>query len=140
MNNSIFDKTKYFIIDMDGTFYLGDNLLEGSLDFLEKLDATGRKSLFVTNNSSKSADVYVKKLEKKWSGFYIRFDYGNGKCQYFPAMPVQMEGSCGWTGFKFRVKTPEDFNKNKKAYISFILRKASGTAWVDHVSVREVTK
>ena len=82
----------------------------------------------------------VKKLEKKWSGFYIRFDYGNGKCQYFPPMPVQMDGSCNWTGFKFRVKTPEDFNKNKKAYISFILRKASGTAWVDHVSVREVTK
>ncbi len=82
----------------------------------------------------------VKKLEKKWSGFYIRFDYGNGKCQYFPPMPVQMDGSCNWTGFKFQVKTPEDFNKNKKAYISFILRKASGTAWVDHVSVREVTK
>ena len=55
---------KCFMLDMDGTFYLGDNLLEGSLDFLEKLDATGRKSLFVTNNSSKSADVYVKKLEK----------------------------------------------------------------------------
>ena len=55
---------KCFMLDMDGTFYLGDKLLEGSLDFLEKLDATGRKSLFVTNNSSKSADVYVKKLEK----------------------------------------------------------------------------
>ena len=55
---------KCFMLDMDGTFYLGDHLLEGSLDFLEKLDATGRKSLFVTNNSSKSADVYVKKLEK----------------------------------------------------------------------------
>ena len=51
---------KCFMLDMDGTFYLGDNLLEGSLDFLEKLDATGRKSLFVTNSSSKSADVYVK--------------------------------------------------------------------------------
>ena len=55
---------KCFMLDMDGTFYLGDNLLEGSLDFLEKLAATGRKSLFVTNNSSKSADVYKKKLEK----------------------------------------------------------------------------
>ena len=55
---------KCFMLDMDGTFYLGDKLLDGSLDFLEKLAATGRKSLFVTNNSSKSADVYVKKLEK----------------------------------------------------------------------------
>ena len=55
---------KCFMLDMDGTFYLGDKLLDGSLDFLEKLASTGRKSLFVTNNSSKSADVYVKKLEK----------------------------------------------------------------------------
>lgn len=55
---------KCFMLDMDGTFYLGDRLLEGSLDFLEKLEATGRKSLFVTNNSSKSAAVYEKKLER----------------------------------------------------------------------------
>jgi hypothetical protein len=82
----------------------------------------------------------VKKLDKEWSGFYVRFDYGNGKCQYFPAMPVQMEGSCGWTGFKFRAKTPEDCGRKSKPYINFILRKASGTAWVDHVSVREVTR
>lgn len=52
------------MLDMDGTFYLGDKLLDGSLDFLEKLNATGRKSLFVTNNSSKSASVYQRKLER----------------------------------------------------------------------------
>lgn len=55
---------KCFMLDMDGTFYLGNRLLDGSLDFLEKLNATGRKSLFVTNNSSKSASVYQKKLER----------------------------------------------------------------------------
>lgn len=55
---------KCFMLDMDGTFYLGDKLLDGSLDFLEKLNATGRKSLFVTNNSSKSASVYQRKLER----------------------------------------------------------------------------
>ena len=84
----------------------------------------------------------VKKLEARWSGFYIRFDLGGAKtvAQYFPAPPVQMDGSCNWTGFKFRVKTPSDFNKNKKAYISFVLRKASGVAWVDHVSITEVTQ
>ncbi|MBR7138224.1 MAG: DUF4838 domain-containing protein [Lentisphaeria bacterium] len=82
----------------------------------------------------------VKKLDKEWSGFYVRFDYGNGKCRYFPAMPVQMEGSCSWTGFQFRSKTPEDCGRKSKPYINFILRKASGTAWVDHVSVREVTR
>ena len=28
-------KTKQFLLDMDGTFYLGDTLLPGALDFWE---------------------------------------------------------------------------------------------------------
>lgn len=55
---------KCFMLDMDGTFYLGDRLLEGSLDFLDTVERTGRRVLFVTNNSSKSSDVYVKKLAR----------------------------------------------------------------------------
>ncbi len=81
----------------------------------------------------------VKKKEAKWSGFYIRFDYSNGSCTYFPAAPVQMDGTCPWTGFSFQVHTPKDFNANQKAYINFILRKAEGTAWIDHVSMVEIT-
>ena len=53
-----------FMLDMDGTFYLGDRLLDGSLAFLEKLAETGRTALFVTNNSSKSAAQYREKLER----------------------------------------------------------------------------
>lgn len=55
---------KCFLLDMDGTFYLGDKLIEGSLDFLNALKRTGRTARFLTNNSSKSASVYAKKLEK----------------------------------------------------------------------------
>ena len=80
----------------------------------------------------------VKKLEGKWSGFYIRFDYSNGSCMYFPAAPVQMDGTCPWTGFSFKVHTPKDFNANQKAYINFVLRKATGTVWIDHVSLVEI--
>ena len=53
---------KQFILDMDGTFYLGDRLLEGSLRFLEKVRATGRRYLFFTNNSSSTGEYYRKKL------------------------------------------------------------------------------
>jgi HAD superfamily hydrolase (TIGR01457 family) len=53
-----------FLLDMDGTVYLGDRMLDGSLDFLEKLRQTGRSALFLTNNSSKSAKVYVQKLKR----------------------------------------------------------------------------
>lgn len=51
-----------FLLDMDGTFYLGDHLIEGSLDFLDALERTGRDAWFLTNNSSKSAQAYVRKL------------------------------------------------------------------------------
>lgn len=53
-----------FLLDMDGTFYLGDRLIEGSLDFLEALRRTGRDAWFLTNNSSKSAAAYVDKLTR----------------------------------------------------------------------------
>jgi HAD superfamily hydrolase (TIGR01457 family) len=54
--------TRVFMLDMDGTFYLGDNLLPGSLDFLSAIEETGRSVLFLTNNSSKSAALYEEKL------------------------------------------------------------------------------
>lgn len=53
---------KCFLLDMDGTFYLGNNLIEGSLDFIEKVRTTGRDFLFLTNNSSHNANFYVKRL------------------------------------------------------------------------------
>jgi HAD superfamily hydrolase (TIGR01450 family) len=53
---------KGFLLDMDGTFYLGGRILPGSLAFLEKLRQTGRKALFLTNNSSRSSAAYVEKL------------------------------------------------------------------------------
>ncbi|WIV12540.1 HAD-IIA family hydrolase [Proteiniborus sp. MB09-C3] len=54
---------KCFILDMDGTIYLGDKLLKGSKEFLELLNEQNKRYLFVTNNSSKSARDYVKKLK-----------------------------------------------------------------------------
>ncbi len=51
-----------FVLDMDGTFYLGSKLLPGSLEFFETVKASGRKVLFLTNNSSHDADYYLEKL------------------------------------------------------------------------------
>jgi 4-nitrophenyl phosphatase len=58
----ILKEKKLFVLDMDGTFYLENRLIEGSLDFLEKLRKTGRRYLFFTNNSSKNASYYRQKL------------------------------------------------------------------------------
>ena len=53
-----------FLLDMDGTFYLGDQLIDGSLDFIKAVVDSGRDYLFLTNNSSHNAAHYVKKLAK----------------------------------------------------------------------------
>lgn len=55
---------KLFLLDMDGTFYLGNRLIEGSLDFIQRVQETGRDFLFLTNNSSHNAAFYVEKLKK----------------------------------------------------------------------------
>lgn len=55
---------KLFLLDMDGTIYLDNDLFDGTLEFLSEVKSKGGKYLFVTNNSSKSVDAYVKKLER----------------------------------------------------------------------------
>lgn len=55
---------KFFLLDMDGTIYLDNDLFDGTLDFLSAVKSSGGKYLFVTNNSSKSTEAYVEKLAK----------------------------------------------------------------------------
>ena len=53
---------KLFLLDMDGTIYLDNNLFDGTIEFLNMVKQNGGRYVFVTNNSSKSTDAYVKKL------------------------------------------------------------------------------
>lgn len=53
-----------FLLDMDGTIYLGNKLIDGAKDFLDKIKFSGKKYIFLTNNASKDKLEYVKKLEK----------------------------------------------------------------------------
>ena len=56
---------KLFVLDMDGTVYLGDQLIEGSLDFIRQVEASDDMDfVFFTNNASKVPSVYVEKLHK----------------------------------------------------------------------------
>jgi len=55
---------KLFLLDMDGTIYLDDELFDGTLDFLEYIKSIGGRYIFLTNNSSKSVDKYIEKLAK----------------------------------------------------------------------------
>ena len=63
-NRDILKEIRLFVLDMDGTFYLGDRRLDGALEFIHAVEAAGKKFLFFTNNSSKSPENYIHKLEK----------------------------------------------------------------------------
>lgn len=53
-----------FALDMDGTIYLGEQWIEGALDFLCEVERVGKTYYFLTNNSSKSPKIYVEKLKQ----------------------------------------------------------------------------
>ena len=55
---------KLFLLDMDGTIYLDDELFDGTIDFLDKVKKKQGRYLFLTNNSSKSVKTYVEKLAR----------------------------------------------------------------------------
>lgn len=55
-------KIKYFLLDMDGTLYLENTLIDGTWDFLELLKQQGKRPVYVTNNSSLGAKEYIAKL------------------------------------------------------------------------------
>ncbi|MFW6029287.1 MAG: HAD-IIA family hydrolase [Halanaerobiales bacterium] len=51
-----------FLLDMDGTIYLSNELIDGANDFVDLLKASDKDFYFFTNNSSKSSLDYVSKL------------------------------------------------------------------------------
>lgn len=57
-------EVRCFLLDMDGTFYLGEHLIEGALKFIEVLNEQGCEFLFLTNNSSKDSGQYAEKITR----------------------------------------------------------------------------
>lgn len=53
-----------FLFDLDGTVYLGDEPIGNAVETLKKLTELGKRVYFLTNNSSRDKDEYVKKLGK----------------------------------------------------------------------------
>lgn len=56
--------TKLFLLDMDGTLYLGDEVFDGAVDFIDTIDKSGRKYIYLTNNSSRAGVDYITRLRK----------------------------------------------------------------------------
>ena len=55
---------RLFLLDMDGTIYLGESLFPFTKGFLRRVEETGRDFCFFTNNSSKNREAYLEKLAR----------------------------------------------------------------------------
>ena len=53
---------KLVLLDLDGTIHLGGELIDGALEFLQRCNQRNIKTIFLSNNSSKSVDQYVTSL------------------------------------------------------------------------------
>lgn len=58
------DEIELFVLDMDGTIYLGDNVIDGAREFCKRIIDSGRKMIYFTNNASKAPEDYVNKLNR----------------------------------------------------------------------------
>lgn len=53
-----------YLFDLDGTIYLGDQLLPGAERLLSHLRERGSRTIFLSNNPTRDPDMYVEKLRK----------------------------------------------------------------------------
>lgn len=86
-------KTELFLLDMDGTLYLGDEVFEGAVDFVRHISETGKRYIYLTNNSSRAGEDYVNRLRRLGfpcerenvftsgmaTGLYLRENYPGAK-------------------------------------------------------------
>ena len=64
VDHNLLQCKKLFLFDLDGTLYLGDQLFTGVRELLTCVRARGGQYRFLTNNSSRSVEAYVKKLTR----------------------------------------------------------------------------
>ena len=60
--NHALKQKKLFLFDIDGTIAVGDTLYDGSAELLQYIESIGGKAYYITNNSTKSGQDYVKKF------------------------------------------------------------------------------
>ena len=53
-----------YVFDLDGTIYLGDELLPGAERLVLKLRELGKRVVFLSNNPTKDPEMYAEKLGK----------------------------------------------------------------------------
>jgi len=119
MDNEPLLNVDCFLLDMDGTFNLGEDLIDGSLYFIETLRELGKDFLFLTNNSSKHRRLYAQKIARlglpipeekvftagEATALYLQRSYPDSKV-YVVGTPSLEEEFSGH-GFRLTEKNPD---------------------------------
>lgn len=61
-NAACLREKKLFLFDMDGTIYEEDRLFDGTTALLDAIERQGGRYVFITNNSSRSLEDYIRKV------------------------------------------------------------------------------
>lgn len=64
MNLDRLRSCELYLLDMDGTLYLGDDVFDGAVDFVNTISHTGRRYIYLTNNSSRAGVDYLTRLRR----------------------------------------------------------------------------
>ncbi|KAI1303629.1 Glycerol-3-phosphate phosphatase [Halotydeus destructor] len=62
--NSVLDNVDHVLFDCDGVLYLSDSVIDGTPEVVKRLRSMGKKIVFATNNSSKSRQSVLSKLNR----------------------------------------------------------------------------
>jgi len=57
-------KKRLFLLDLDGTLYFDENLIDGTAELLRCVRERGGRCMYLTNNSSKGGRDYVEKMHR----------------------------------------------------------------------------
>ncbi|GFP19097.1 4-nitrophenyl phosphatase [Candidatus Hakubella thermalkaliphila] len=89
----LLEKYDNFIFDMDGVIYIEDRPIKGAKELFQKLKDSGKRYVFMTNNSQYSVPAYLRRLKSmgievepdqiissaRVTAHYVRDTFGKGK-------------------------------------------------------------
>ena len=80
---------KAYLIDLDGTMYMGTDEIDGAKQFIDYLNVKGIPHLYVTNNSTKTPEQVTEKLRE------MHIDAADYISEQSPGASVYMLGGSG---------------------------------------------
>ncbi len=103
---------RLFLLDMDGTLYLGDEVFPGAVEFIRTLRQTGRQYIYLTNNSSRAGADYIPRLRRLGFPCEAENVFTSGMAtalylnQHDPGKPVYLVGTRAFRGELERYGVP----------------------------------